>query len=128
MTGFYYLTIFPCLDIDWFLLSYNMSLSSWSEDIRLILRGVRGAETGENTIFSTLKMQFQGLLTHRLLGFPTNATPPNLLGEGNPSYFLYLSNNITSSLCWIKIVKEKNCFRYLIDEWLPFPMVWWHKL
>ena len=38
-------------------------------------------------------MQFQGLLTHRFVGFSTNATPPNLLGEGNPSYFLYLSNN-----------------------------------
>ena len=29
----------------------------------------------ENTIFFTLKMQFQGISTHKLLGLSTNATP-----------------------------------------------------
>ena len=41
--------------------------------------GGRGAlrppEAEENTIFFTLKMQFQGLLTHKLLGPSINATP-----------------------------------------------------
>ena len=32
-------------------------------------------EAEENTIFFTLKMQFQGLLTHKLLGPSINATP-----------------------------------------------------
>ena len=36
---------------------------------------LRPPEAEENTTFFTLKMQFQGLLTHKLLGPPINATP-----------------------------------------------------
>ena len=32
-------------------------------------------EAEENTVFFTLKMQFQGISTHKLLGLSTNATP-----------------------------------------------------
>ena len=39
-------------------------------------QGHRSGGSGEeNTIFVTLKMQFQGLLTHGMLGLSTNATP-----------------------------------------------------
>ena len=37
--------------------------------------GLRPPEAEENTIFFTLKMQFQGISTHKLLGLSTNATP-----------------------------------------------------
>ena len=48
--------------------------------------GVSPPEAEENTIFSILKMQFQDLLAHRLLGLSTNATP-KLLAKGNQSCF-----------------------------------------
>ena len=45
--------------------------------------GLSPPEAEENTIFFTLKMQFQGLSTHKLLGPSINATPkllPNCKG------------------------------------------------
>ena len=91
---------------------------SCSEDIRQLLRGVRRLrppEAEENTIFSTLKMQLQGLLTHTLLGFSTNATPKFTRQGKSLLFFLYLSNNRTSFLCWKKIIMEKKLF--YLDNW-----------
>ena len=51
--------------------------------------GLSPPEAEENTIFSTLNMQFQVLLPHRLLSFSTNATP-KLLGGGNHSFYFFL--------------------------------------
>ena len=66
--------------------------------------GVRGAtEAEENTIFSTLKMQFQHLLTHRLQGISRNANP-KLLDKGDHFYyFITLKKVITSSPSGIKL-------------------------
>ena len=62
---------------------------SWSEEATCGRSRGRSPPYAEgNTIFSTLKMQYQGLLTHRLLGFSTNATS-NFTRRGKSLLFFY---------------------------------------